>query len=98
MKQNFVCKDFKTSSFTVALNTTNYDVKTNSWLRTWVSNPVWFKLTTTQPINIKLNTTGWNNISITTTDNPFQIFMNDLSNVYITTTSAADIVFTLIWL
>jgi hypothetical protein len=98
MKQNFVCKDFKTSSFTIGLNTTDYDVSAQTSLWTWVTNPIGFKLKTSQTINIKVNSSTWTNIQLTTSDNEFELYMDSISNFNITTTTASNIVFTLIWL
>ena len=98
MKQNFVCKDFKPASFTVALNTTNYDVATNTGLWAGTANPVWFKMKISQPVTIKINSTTAQDIPVTTSENEFEFYISNIANVYITTTAASNITFTLIWL
>lgn len=85
-------------SFTVALNTTNFDVKAQyPALWTTVPNPKQLKIKTTTDIIIRVNDIANDPIEIKSTDNYFEMALKEITNIYITTTTAATIGLSLIW-
>jgi hypothetical protein len=49
-----------------------------------------------QPVIIKINSTAASEIPVTTSENEFEFYISNINNVYISTTAASNITFTLI--
>ena len=90
---------YDSAAFTVGSWTTNYDVATQQiTLFDSVPSAKYLRLTTTANIDIKINTIVGDAIPVTTTENPFEIALSGITNIFITTAgSNADIRIVLVW-
>lgn len=85
-------------AFVVALNTDDFDVKTQyPELRESVTSPKQLKIKTTTDVVIKINSTDNDPIEVKSTDNYFEFTISEITNIYITTTTEATIGLSLLW-
>jgi hypothetical protein len=81
---------YDSAAFTIGWSTTNYNVDANeAALWNTVTSAKYIRITSSADIGIKINSTGATSYPMTSTQSPYEIYMEWVANLFITTAGSA---------